>query len=309
MILRLQALDVDLELEIEAAAAELLVALLPSTWVPAGRRESAPLVRLTLQMSANKAFLVDLTDHDRRLEMRHPPTVSPAKAGAQSPVPFCAYGDGDWIPAFAGMTVEHPRISGRSNVAGERILAAAKADADPRLWLGRLEQEIVAAVARRSRCLWLHAGAVLLDGRALVLPGSSFAGKSTLVDALVGRGARYLSDEWAAIDPGGRVHAMPRPPRLREGRPREAVEAAGDWPLLATAFLRYHPRPAGWPRRLAPADALAELFPHAIGPSAEGSLAAVATILGRPVFAGWRGEAELFLDGWLGRLAELSDAA
>jgi hypothetical protein len=258
MILRLQALDVDLELEIEAAAgeewAELLLALVPSTWVPAGRRESAPLVRLALIMSANKTFLADLTDH-------------------------------------------------------AKPIASAQIDADPRLWLGRLEQEIVAAVARRSRCLWLHAGAVLLDGRALVLPGSSFAGKSTLVDALVGRGARYLSDEWAAIDPRGRVHAMPRPPRLREGRPRQADEAAGDWPLLATAFLRYHPRPAERPRRLAPADALAELFPHAIGPSAEGSLAAVAATLGRPVFAGWRGEAEPFLDAWLGRLAELSDAA
>ena len=28
-----------------------------------------------------------------------------------------------------------------------------------------------------------------------------------------------------------------------------------------------------------------------------------------PVLAGSRGEAEIFVDGWLGRLAELSDAA
>jgi hypothetical protein len=193
---------------------------------------------------------------------------------------------------------------------GVRVLATAKAKADPQLWLGRLEQEIVAAVARRSRLLWLHAGAVLLDRRALVLPGPSFAGKSTLVDALVGRGARYLSDEWVAIDGRCRVHALPRPPRLREGRPRQSVEETGDWPLLATALLRYHPRSAAWPRRLAAADALAELFPHAIGPGEAGGLAGVAAILGRPVFSGFRGDAEEFLDGWLCRLAaELPDAA
>jgi hypothetical protein len=294
-----------------------LQALLPPSWERGGRRESVPLLRLAFERHAEVIRLIedrDLTDREQRMSTHSPPKVSPAKAGAQSPVSFCGQGDGDWIPASAGTTVGVLRVSGDCRGPSHfsdktKILAIAKAAADPRLWLGRLEQEIVAAVARRSRYLWLHAGAVLLDGYALVLPGTSFAGKSTLVDALVGRGACYLSDEWVAIDQDGRVHALPRPLRLREGRPLPATEAAGDWPLLATAFLRYQARPASWPRRLAAADALAELFPHAIGPGESGGLPAAAAILGRPVFAGFRGEAEAFLDGWLGQLAEPSHVA
>jgi len=53
--------------------------------------------------------------------------------------------------------------------------------------------------------LFVHAGVVGWQGRALVLPGSSFAGKSTLVHALVRAGATYYSDEYAVLDHEGRV--------------------------------------------------------------------------------------------------------
>ena len=372
MLLTLRALDVDLELEIAGDAddvAEMLLALLPSSWERTGRRETAPLLRLAFEKRSGQTLLVvparpesSLHPPATRMGLGTGPRPSPGRrlGGGASPSVLCDPSD-----RCAGSTVEGlypykkrrdpaqseksavgssrsyegccnpPHLEnsaacsygpatmdasapfpiglpgeGRGPVSSPEVLAIAKDDADPQLWLGRLEQEIVAAVARRSSYLWLHAGAVLLNGRALVLPGPSFAGKSTLVDALVGRGAHYLSDEWVAIDGRCRVHALPRPPRLREGRPRPVAEAAGDWPLLATALLRYHPRPASRPRRLAAVDALTELIPHAIGPGEGGGLAGVAAILGRPVFAGFRGEAEVFLDGWLGELVEeLPDVA
>ncbi|NNE73154.1 MAG: PqqD family peptide modification chaperone [Acidimicrobiales bacterium] len=56
------------------------------------------------------------------------------------------------------------------------------------------------ATAPRADRLSMHAAAVEIDGRVLVLPGVSNAGKSTLVTGLVAAGARYLTDEAALLD-------------------------------------------------------------------------------------------------------------
>ena len=54
--------------------------------------------------------------------------------------------------------------------------------------------------------LFVHAGVVAHGGRALVAPGDSFSGKTTLVRALLAAGATYYSDEYAVLDEAGRVH-------------------------------------------------------------------------------------------------------
>jgi hypothetical protein len=61
----------------------------------------------------------------------------------------------------------------------------------------------------------VHSGAVLCGGRALLLPGKTHSGKSSLVAELLRRGATYFSDEYALIDAEGRVHPYPRPLLLR----------------------------------------------------------------------------------------------
>jgi hypothetical protein len=64
--------------------------------------------------------------------------------------------------------------------------------------------------------VFVHAGVVVWQGRALLLPGVSHAGKSTLVAELVRSGAVYYSDEFALLDSTGRVHPFARDLRLRQ---------------------------------------------------------------------------------------------
>jgi len=88
----------------------------------------------------------------------------------------------------------------------------------------------------------VHAGAVVLGGRALLLPGISHAGKSALVAELLRRGATYFSDEYALIDLEGCVHPYPRPLLVRNGCPEQ-------FPVLADechAFVGNAPAKVGW---------------------------------------------------------------
>jgi hypothetical protein len=64
-------------------------------------------------------------------------------------------------------------------------------------------------------CAFIHAGLVLHQGRAILLPGTSRAGKSTLTAALVRAGADYVSDDVAVIGPDGRVQLLARQIALR----------------------------------------------------------------------------------------------
>jgi hypothetical protein len=81
------------------------------------------------------------------------------------------------------------------------------------------------------RRLFVHAGVVGWQGKAILVPGRSHSGKSTLVAALVRAGATYYSDEYAVLDERGRVHPYPKPLSLRNGpgtnATRYAVETLG----------------------------------------------------------------------------------
>ena len=71
---------------------------------------------------------------------------------------------------------------------------------------------LYAAVVARARSEgWLvHAAAVERDGQVMLLVGPSGAGKSTVTLALLGDGARYLTDECALVTRDGRVFGMRR---------------------------------------------------------------------------------------------------
>lgn len=91
--------------------------------------------------------------------------------------------------------------------------------------------------------VFVHAGVVGVDGQALVLPGRSRSGKSTLVKALVEAGATYYNDEYAVLRSDGMVSPYLRPLKLRSG------EAAKGRPLALDEIdgeVGREPLPVGW---------------------------------------------------------------
>src|SRR5215468_3073515 len=82
--------------------------------------------------------------------------------------------------------------------------------------LKAFESELHLLVADNARNrIFVHAGVVGVGELAIVIPGASFSGKTTLVTKLVQAGAKYYSDEYAVFDPRGFVHRFPRPLGVR----------------------------------------------------------------------------------------------
>lgn len=98
--------------------------------------------------------------------------------------------------------------------------------------LEAFESDLKIHVAERARRkLFVHAGVVGWRGRAIVIPGKSFSGKTTVVAELVRAGATYYSDEYAVFDSKGQVHPYERPMMVRtatdQKRERQRVESFG----------------------------------------------------------------------------------
>ncbi|HLJ69535.1 MAG TPA: hypothetical protein VKX16_19440 [Chloroflexota bacterium] len=99
-------------------------------------------------------------------------------------------------------------------VDGELLLQTPDAE----LLVDRLLSDVHHRIAiAATDGLFVHAGVVAWRGRAIVLPGRTHSGKSTLVAALLRRGATYFSDEYAVFDGAGLVHPYPKLLALREG--------------------------------------------------------------------------------------------
>ena len=99
---------------------------------------------------------------------------------------------------------------------------------DPKIVADIFENRLMLDVAATSPQHALdHAGAVGWRGRAIVIPGSSYSGKSTLTAAFVRAGATYYSDEYAVFTEQGKLKPFPRPLQLRQprGRPTKKVPA------------------------------------------------------------------------------------
>src|SRR5215218_1104798 len=121
--------------------------------------------------------------------------------------------------------------------------------------------------------VFVHAGTVGYRGRAIVIPGESFSGKTTLVAELVRAGATYYSDEYAVLDADGLVHPFPKPLSIRppDGLGvRTDVEqlggTAGTEPLpLGLVVVSQYRRDATWqPRTLSQGETVIQLVAHTI---------------------------------------------
>jgi hypothetical protein len=107
--------------------------------------------------------------------------------------------------------------------------------------------------------IFVHSGVVGWRGKAILIPGRSGTGKSTLVAALVKAGATYYSDEYAVLDGDGHVHPYARrlSMRLEDTKvrmrctPNDLGGTEGKDPLpvgvvLVTHYChaaKWHPRP------------------------------------------------------------------
>ncbi len=199
---------------------------------------------------------------------------------------------------------------------GDTVRLARSKDTDPVLEaLERDMQLYVADYARRR--VFVHACVVGWRGRAIVIPGSSMSGKSTLVRALLRAGATYYSDEYAVLDERGRVHPYPRPLAMRQdgGRPAKKIlpEDLGGTtgvrplPLGLVVVTSYRPGVRWRPRTLSPGRAVLELFAHTVSArrDPERALATLRSATAEPMLLkGARGEAEEVAEAILDRLAE-----
>jgi len=152
--------------------------------------------------------------------------------------------------------------------SGTRLLAQVAGEDAALAMLGSWLHFAVALSARPG--VFVHAGVVAWRGRAVLIPGRSMSGKSTLVSALLAAGATYYSDEYAVIDADGLVHPYPKPLNLRVSLPWMAGAAfsgsPGTEPLRAGLIvITRFKHGASWrPKRVPPGRSALALLNNSV---------------------------------------------
>jgi hypothetical protein len=119
------------------------------------------------------------------------------------------------VSELYSLTVEeaHEELRYQLKRAEEKLIETTKLEEALDTFDSDLRLQV--AIAAQDK-LFVHAGVVSWQGKAIVIPGRSFSGKTTLVAALVKAGAIYYSDEYAVLDANGLVHPYPRPLSVRQ---------------------------------------------------------------------------------------------
>ncbi len=179
-----------------------------------------------------------------------------------------------------------------------------------------LESDLQLQIAEWARGrVFVHAGVVGLGGRAILVPGSSQSGKTTLVRALVDAGATFYSDEYAVLDLRGRVHPYRKHLSVRDGRGgarKIHPEALGGpveakpLPVGLVVATSYRAGATWRPRRQSPGRAVMELLAHTVSARRKPERALTTLRLatsGALVLKGVRGDAEAMVDSLLSKAA------
>jgi len=204
----------------------------------------------------------------------------------------------------------------RLSLAYENLLRIARSRNFDEV-LDALESQVQLTVAEHApRRIFVHAGVVGWKDRAILIPGMSHSGKTTLVDRLIRAGATYYSDEYAVLDKRGLVHPYPRALGMRtpnsfeskKVRAEEIGAQVGTRPLrvglvVSTNFkdgARWRPRP------LSRGKGVLELMANTVSARSQPELAL--TVLPRAleraqILKGVRGEAGEIVDSILERVA------
>lgn len=166
------------------------------------------------------------------------------------------------------------------------------------------------------RRVFVHAGVVSWNGKAILIPGLSHSGKSTLVSQLIRAGATYYSDEYAVLDQRGRVHSYPRPLGMRTPGSYETKKVpaekfggeVGSKPLTVGLVVstKYKPGARWRPRRLSHGQGVLELLANTVSARSQPELALTAlpnAIKSARLLKGVRGEASEVIDAILASVA------
>jgi hypothetical protein len=163
--------------------------------------------------------------------------------------------------------------------------------------------------------IFIHAGVVAHEGRAIVLPGRSFAGKTTLVLALVRAGALYYSDEFAIFDEEGFVHPYAKPVSVRDGNDIQSdhdidrfggIAGEGRLGVGALVFTEYRPGAEWNPTEISPGRGALAMFSNtlaAVDRTEEAMRAIKLAVDGALMLEGERGEADEMAQDLLKRIS------
>jgi hypothetical protein len=158
------------------------------------------------------------------------------------------------------------------------------------------------------RRVFIHAGVVAWKGQAVVMPGRTHFGKSTLVAAFLRAGATYYSDEFAVVDSLGRIHPYPQLIALRDGNgrsrrvdPSELSASVGRKPIMARLILVTRHRPgAQWgPQRISRGEGMLALLTNTVAARSDPARALgtlTRLLAGATILKGSRGEADALVD-------------
>ena len=153
----------------------------------------------------------------------------------------------------------------------DALLVGRHADYNAALEL--LSSDLQGLVAEYSvREIFVHAGAVGWKGRAILIPGSSQSGKSTLTAALVHAGATYYSDEYAVLNSSGQLLPFPVDLSIRENgtvRKLNARNLGGTsgrsaLPIGAVILTEFRAGHIWKPKMLSPAQGMLGLLAHTV---------------------------------------------
>ena len=133
------------------------------------------------------------------------------------------------------------------------------------------------------RRVFVHAGVIGWQGKAIVIPGRSFSGKTSLVVEFLKAGATYYSDEYAVLDHRGFVHPYPRLLSVREngsviGQKRQVEDLGGRagkraLPIGLVLATKYKTGTRFRPRQMSVGEAILAMFDNTVSARRQPSVA------------------------------------
>lgn len=165
------------------------------------------------------------------------------------------------------------RETGRESYSASFRSRVLIRDASLTAALDSIASDVQQTIAGHSReHLYVHAGVIGWRGRAILFPGNTCSGKSTLIRALIRAGAVYFSDEFARIDGEGLVHPCLRPLTCRTAQGKSILDpekealkiASGPSPIGAIVATKFVAGGTWRPVRLSPGQAALEVLNNTV---------------------------------------------